>query len=162
VGLIRSRYNPYGAHHQTPRTIIVHAMAEYVEVEHGQYEHAPDFLLRSGLSAHALAAPDGIIYRCRNDEQGAYHALGFNTDSLGIEIMVAGHHNYAQFATAIAHPYLTDMQYEAVLEQCREWLRLHSITRVTRHSDISPGRKIDPGAGFPWQRFITDLGIKEE
>lgn len=127
-------------------------MAEYV----GE-EHAPDFLLRSGLSAHALVAPDGTLYRCRDDDQGAYHAKGFNQHSLGIEVLVAGRHDYSSFAKAIALHYITDAQYAAVLAQCREWLRLHDIAKVVRHSDLSPGRKIDPGAGFPWSKFLSDL-----
>lgn len=147
--------SPHGAAHQTPDTIVIHAMAEYV----GE-EHAPDFLLRSGLSAHALVAPDGTLYRCRDDDQGAYHAKGFNRHSLGIEVLVAGRHGYDSFAKAIALHYITDAQYAAVLAQCQEWLKLHDITRVVRHSDLSPGRKIDPGAGFPWGRFLSDLRRK--
>lgn len=156
---IINKHNPYGAAHQTPDTIVVHAMGEHVITGPGEAEHAPDFLLRSRLSAHALIAPDGTTYRCRADGEGAYHAKGYNTNSLGIEIMVAGRHDYSTFARALATNWVTDAQYAAALSQCREWLGLHNITRVVRHSDISPGRKIDPGAGFPWARLLEDLGV---
>lgn len=151
------RYNPYGAAHQKPDTIIIHAIGEYVDVGTGEFEYAPDFLQRQGLSAHGMVAPNGTVFRCRQDTEGGYHAQGFNTNSLGIEIMVAGQHDYASFARAIKTPYITNEQYAALLSQCREWCKLHRITKIVRHSDVSPGRKIDPGAGFPMAQFLSDL-----
>lgn len=149
-------YNPYGAAHQTPTKIVIHAMAEYVFCE-GEYVHAPEFLKNQSYSVHAIAAPDGTIYRCRNDDEGAYHARGFNAGTLGIEVLLAGKHDYESFERGIKTPYVTDAQYQATVEQCREWMHLHNITEVVRHSDLSPGRKVDPGNGFPWKRFLFDL-----
>ena len=144
--------NPYGAAHQTPKRIIIHAMGEYI-----LDEYAPDFLLREQLSAHALGTPDGKVIRLRDDTEGAWHAKGFNTDSLGYEVLLAGHHNYASFITGIATPWVTDAQYDAVVRQCREWVAKFGITQIDRHSDVSPGRKCDPGAGFPWEKFLLDV-----
>ena len=158
--MIIPRHNPYGAAHQyKPTMIVVHAMAEYVLADDGKsYEHAPDFLERLGLSAHMLAAPDGALYRCREDLEGAYHARGFNVDSLGIEILLPGKHDYNTFLKGIATPlWCVGPQYAAVVQQCREWMRLHGISKVVRHSDLSPGRKLDPGMGFPWVKFMADL-----
>ena len=152
------RHSPYGGAHQMPKLIVVHAMGEYVMADGGgEYIYAVEHLARMMLSAHALVSPDGTVIRCRGDNEGANHARGFNTDSLGIEILVPGRHDYASFVRTIAQPYLTDAQYTAAVEQCREWMRLHSITRIARHSDVSPGRKLDPGAGFPWDKFILDV-----
>lgn len=153
------RHNPYGAAHQgRPTMIVVHAMSEYVLADEGEdYDHAPDFLERVGLSAHVLAAPDGTLYRCRDDLEGAYHARGFNTESLGIEILVRGRHDYGSFLRAISKSWVTESQYEAVVRQCREWMTLYGIRNVARHCDLSPGRKLDPGAGFPWDRLMGDL-----
>lgn len=151
------RYNPYGAAYQIPKTIIIHAMGEYVAVSKDEYEYAPDYLMRQGLSAHALIAPNGTIYRCRQDDQGAYHALGNNTDTLGIEIMAEGKHDYSSFAHKIKTPYLTDEQYASLLWQCCEWCKLYKIKKIVRHMDLSPGRKIDPGLGFPMAQFLSDL-----
>jgi N-acetyl-anhydromuramyl-L-alanine amidase AmpD len=157
---IITQHSAYGSPHQKPNTIIVHAMGEYVMSDDGEtYNHAPVFLDRMQLSAHALVAPDGTVYRCRTDDEGAYHARGFNTDSLGIEVLVEGKHDYGSFLEKIKTDYVTAEQYAAVVEQCREWARLHGIARFVRHSDVSPGRKLDPGAGFPWTRFIADLGM---
>lgn len=156
-----SRPSAYGAAHQTPNMIVVHAMAEQVADDSGDFIHAADFLDRQGLSAHALVAPDGTVIRCRDDAQGAYHARGFNAASLGIEVLVKGRHDYGSFAAAIAKPYLTPEQYEAVVAQCREWVRAYGITRVVRHSELSPGRKVDPGAGFPWFNLLIDIGVRK-
>jgi len=156
-----SRPSAYGAAHQKPNMIVVHAMGEYVATDSGEFVHATDFLDRQGLSSHALVAPDGTLYRCRDDEQGAYHARGFNSASLGIEVLVKGRHDYGSFVRAIASPYLMPDQYDAVVAQCIEWVKLHGITRVVRHSDLSPGRKIDPGAGFPWVIFLKDIGVRK-
>lgn len=156
---IIQRHNSNGPAHQLkPTMIVIHAMAEYVLGDEGEdFDHAPDFLERMGLSAHVLAAPDGTLYRCREDLEGAYHARGFNTDSLGIEVLVPGRHDYGSFVRAIGGQWVSNAQYAAVVEQCREWMRLYGITHVVRHCDLSPGRKVDPGAGFPWDRFLADL-----
>jgi len=141
-----------------PKRIIVHAMAEYI-IDGKRKDHAVPFLERYELSAHALAAPDGSIYRCREDDENAWHAKGYNRDSLGIEFLVPGDHDYASFLEAIKHPYLTDAEYTNGLEQVREWMDLYPIVSVDRHSDVSPGRKVDPGDGFPWEEFRADLGL---
>jgi len=155
---IVKQYNDYGAPHQTPKSIIIHAMAEYLSIDGGhQWMKAADFLKHTGLSAHALVSPDGTVYRCRKDNEGAYHAAGFNTDSLGIEIMVSGKHDYSSFLHTILHRYTTEAQYSALVEQVREWIKRYSITDIKRHSDVSPGRKIDPGAGFDWEKFLEDV-----
>lgn len=152
------RHSVYGRDGNKPRLIIIHAMGEYIMADDGaSFDHAPDFLERMKLSAHALVAPDGTVYRCRKDSETAYHASGYNTNSLGMEIMVAGRHDYGSFIKTISKPYLTDAQYAAAVEQCKEWLSLYGSMRVLRHSDVSPGRKLDPGSGFPWQKFIDDI-----
>ena len=153
-----TQHSEYGRGGNQPKRIIIHAMGEHSLMDDGKsYEHAPDFLVRMKLSAHVLAAPDGTLIRCRNDNETAYHAQGFNSNSLGLEVLVAGKHTYASFLRAISTPYLTDAQYAAVVTQCREWVKLHGITNIQRHSDVSPGRKVDPGDGFPWSKFLIDL-----
>lgn len=146
----------HGTAHQTPKCIIIHAMGEYI-IESGWENHAVQYLNRIGLSSHSLIAPDGENYRCRKDTQGAYHALGHNTDTLGLEFLVSGVHNYGTFLEAIKSPYLTSQQYQEGVAQVRYWKRVWGITEVLRHSDISPERKVDPGAGFPWKMFMRDI-----
>lgn len=139
-----------------PTLIVIHAMGEYIK--DGRSLYAPEFLNLYGLSAHALVAPNGDIIRCRSDDETAWHARGHNTNSLGIEFLCGGRHDYASFVEAIKHPYLTQQQYSSGVEQVRSWMELYGIKRVARHSDLSPGRKVDPGNGFPWQDFLHDIG----
>lgn len=148
---------PRGARSQQPGRIIVHAMGEFIGGV-----HAVDFLRDVvKLSAHILVCPDGEIIRCRQDTQGAYHAKGFNDNSLGIEFLVAGEHTYGSFLGAIKKEYLTPIQYEKGMEFVRnQWHLKLGITKMDRHSDVSPERKVDPGAGFPWDRFCREVGIK--
>ncbi|MEK6849141.1 MAG: peptidoglycan recognition family protein [Nanoarchaeota archaeon] len=162
MNIIR-KYNPYGSAHQKPERIIVHAMGEYVFTGNGnEFLHAPDFLLKESLSAHALVAPDGTVYRCRDDDQGAYHARGFNSGSLGIEIMVQGRYDVLLLKREIETQYIKDAQYHALVEQCKEWIKLYGIADIKRHSDVSPGRKTDPGNGFPWSQLLKDLGFNKK
>ena len=74
-----------GPRHQTPNKIVVHAMGEFIN-----NKPAWAFLESIGLSAHIFVTPSGVIVRSRKDRQGAWHAKGFNTDSLGIEFLVPG------------------------------------------------------------------------
>lgn len=140
-----------------PDMIIVHSMAQVIDSE-PDYE-AWDLLNMMKLSAHALIHPDGLIVRCRNDNEGAYHAKGFNRTSLGVEFLVEGLHTYGSFLNRIKEPdWLTDEQYESGVTLLRDWIKKYSIKQpsIMRHSDVSPGRKFDPGDGFPWDAFLGD------
>ena len=149
---------PAGRSKQAPVRIVVHAMAEYIDTDDRDYD-ARSGLEKLGLSVHALIAPSGVVIRCRSDYQGGYHARGYNTDSLGAEILVPGLHTYETFLDALQTPYYSTKQYSALVELVRGWRGRHAIEEVNRHSDLSPGRKVDPGAGFPWAQFCTGIGI---
>lgn len=146
-----------GAENNNPNMIVVHSMAEYILDPDPIF--APDFLEKLGYSAHALILPNCDVMICRRPEQGAYHARGFNTDSLGIEFLVEGAHTYGTFLDAIKQPWLAHGQYEAGLGLIRHWQSLYNIKkdRIVRHSDISPGRKLDPGKGFPWKKLQYEV-----
>jgi len=145
-----------GNKHNIPKRIVVHAMGQYLLDPYPI--HATDFLAKLGLSAHALVAPNGDVYICRDDDQGAYHARGYNTNSLGIEFLVEGHHTYSTFLEAIKTDYVTPEQWEAGVNAVKGWMDGYDIpqTKVVRHSDISPGRKVDPGIGFKWDKFLAE------
>lgn len=148
--------NPHGGDRvNSPKRIIIHSMAEFIEGD-----HAVNFIQNVvKLSAHALIDPSGHIYRLRNDRQSAWHARGFNKDSLGLEFLVTGEHTYGSFIDIIKRPYITDAEYQAGVEQVKEWCSLYPIESIDRHSDVSPGRKVDPGEGFPWDEFLADVGM---
>ena len=144
----------------SPKRIVIHAMGEYIDTEPVDY-HAVDWLRKLGLSAHAFITPSGVVIRSRKDAQGAYHAKGYNAGSLGVEFLVPGMHTYATFVSALKKKYLTKPQYEAGVELVKGWKDSHGITEIVRHSDLSPGRKVDPGKGFPWEKFLADTGFGE-
>ena len=139
--------------------IVIHALGEFIDLEPWDL-HAVDFLRSTQLNAHALIAPSGTVLRTAADMDVVYHAKGFNMDSIGIEFLVSGVHTYGSFVQAIAQEWLTSAQYDAGVQLVQDLLAKHSIThqQVKQHSTLSPGRKVDPGAGFPWYRFQRDIG----
>lgn len=150
----------HGSKFNEPKILVIHAMGEYIGGD-GWDSHAVNYLDSVGFSAHACGAPNGDIYRCRLDSEGAYHAKGFNTDSLGYEFLVEGSHNYGSFIERIKTPYLTKLQYESGVEFVGNWAKMYDIKRdkIFRHSDLSPERKVDPSTGFPWEKFLHDIGV---
>ena len=153
-------YTPleHGSPVNVPALIVVHAMGEYILDP--DPIHAPDFLEKLGLSAHVLVAPNGDIYSCRDTDEGAWHARGYNKNSLGIEFLVEGEHDYGSFLKAIKNPWVKHEQLESGVTVVRTWLADYDIEKVVRHSDISPGRKVDPGEGFPWPEFNDLIKVK--
>ncbi len=148
----------FGSKLNNPNRIIVHAMGEFIDDGTGRIYSARDFLKLMRLSVHALATPSGVVIRTRSDYEGAHHAKGYNNNSLGIEFLVPGIYTWQTFRRAIDNDYLFAEQYQAGVDQVREWMEMHQITSIERHSDVSPGRKKDPGNGFPWTQFLHDIG----
>lgn len=155
------RHLPDGPKEQSPKRIIVHAMGHRIRVSEKKTLYAASFLERQGLSAHMLVAPDGTAIRCRDDDEGAWHAKGCNSDSLGIEVLVPGDHNYSTFLEAIEGNWVTKAQYETAVDivahWCHEWAISTQAGEMDRHSDVDPERKSDPGRGYPWARFVGDV-----
>ena len=146
-----------GNKHNKPKMIVVHYMGEFITDPYPI--HAQDFLAKLGLSAHALICPNGDVIVCRCDDEGAYHARGYNTDSLGVEFLVQGNHDYTSFIETIKTDYVTAAQWDAGVEVVKNWATAWNIPKekVVRHCDISPGRKVDPGTGFKWTEFQNKI-----
>jgi len=152
---------PFGRDHLEPSKVAVHAIAEFV-VKDGRAYHAIEWLRKKELSYHALATPSGTIIRCRDDNQVAWHAKaqGHNFKSLGIAFLVPGAHDYSSFLETIKKPYLLPGQYIAGMQFCRnEWVDKLGILHFAQHSKIDPENKTDPGKGFPWTKFLGDIGL---
>ena len=91
------------------------------------------------------------------EERRAWHAgasrwgtaADINSRSIGIEIANGGHPG--------GLPDFPAAQIDAVVALCRDVLARHPIppNRVLAHSDVSPGRKLDPGERFPWARLAA-------
>jgi N-acetylmuramoyl-L-alanine amidase len=110
---------------------------------------------QSGVSCHYLVDEDGTIIQMVGEELRAWHAgvsswkgeTDTNSRSIGIEIQNPGHKlGYCDFP---------EPQMAAVVALCRDILSRHAIPpqNVLAHSDVAPGRKIDPGERFDWARL---------
>jgi len=110
----------------------------------------------AAVSAHYLIEEDGRVYRLVPEEKRAWHAGvsswqgrdNLNHSSIGIELVNPGHEfGYQPFPEGQIKALLV------LLEEIRSRRPAISQTRYLGHSDIAPGRKIDPGPLFPWQRL---------
>lgn len=74
-----------------------------------------------------------------------------NAVSIGIEIVNPDGNRHAYPESQIA----------AVATLLDELIRRHAVDprNVVAHSDVSPGRKVDPGVLFPWERLHRERGI---
>lgn len=168
----------------TPTHIILHYTTDCF---HGKaYRTLSNFL--HPVSAHYLIAADGTIYQLVDESKRAWHAgksfwlkkKDLNTHSIGIEIVNPGfskkkknpctkNHDIWNASTSkqvqgsTYHWYeFTPEQINNVTELCKDIIKRHDIAPnfILGHSDIAPGRKVDPGPLFPWQHLARDgVGI---
>ncbi|NRB34934.1 MAG: N-acetylmuramoyl-L-alanine amidase [Rhodobacteraceae bacterium] len=139
----------------TPELIVLH----YTAMETA--EAARDWLCNpaSEVSAHYLIAADGHIWQMVDERARAWHAGAgewqgrgdVNSRSIGIELDNRGTHPFA-----------------APLMDALDRLLQQIMTRwaipaegVIGHSDMAPGRKIDPGPRFDWARLAA-AGLARE
>ena len=108
------------------------------------------------VSSHLLIDREGKIIQFVSFDDRAWHAGQScfdgvdNCNDYGIGIELEG---------ADEVPY-TSSQYQALIGVTRALLlRYPTIIkqRIVGHSDISPGRKTDPGPAFDWQRYFSDI-----
>jgi N-acetylmuramoyl-L-alanine amidase len=109
----------------------------------------------SEVSSHYLVHEDGRIVQMVREADRAWHAgkcswrgrTDINSCSIGIEIANPGH--------PFGYPDFPEPQIDAVIALCRGICERHDIApeRVLGHSDVAPGRKIDPGEKFPWRKL---------
>ena len=112
------------------------------------------------VSSHYLVHEDGRIVQMVPEAARAWHAgesfwageRDMNSRSIGIEIANCGHPGGDP---ALAPQPFDDRQIRAVTELCQGIVARWTIApqRVLAHSDIAPGRKIDPGEAFPWDQL---------
>lgn len=112
------------------------------------------------VSCHYVIDEAGRITQMVAEEMRAWHAglshwageTDINSASIGIEIQNAGHD--------AGLPEFPPVQMRAVLALCQDIVARHAIPkeRVLAHSDVAPGRKIDPGERFDW-RWLAEHGV---
>lgn len=139
-----------------PRYLILH----YTGMATGNA--AADWLCNpaSKVSCHYLVDDDGTIVQMVDEDMRAWHAgvgswhgeIDINSTSIGIEIQNQGH--------AAGSPAFPAMQMTRVAELSRDIMQRHHIPpeNVLAHSDIAPGRKIDPGEHFDWD-WLAGHGV---
>ncbi|MCB1382328.1 MAG: N-acetylmuramoyl-L-alanine amidase [Notoacmeibacter sp.] len=111
----------------------------------------------SEVSSHYIVHEDGRVVQMVRESDRAWHAgascwegeTDINSVSVGIEIVNSGH--------PAGLPAFPDAQIEAVIRLCRHIQERHNVAlhHVLAHSDVSPGRKCDPGEAFPWERLAA-------
>jgi len=139
-----------------PDILLMH----YTEMESAQ--KACDWLCnpQSKVSCHYLVDETGEIVQMVDETLRAWHAgasswhghSDVNSRSIGIEIQNPGmRYGYRAFP---------DQQMRAVIALSKDIIARHSIApeRVLAHSDVAPGRKVDPGALFDW-RLLHEEGV---
>lgn len=104
----------------------------------------------SKVSAHLHIDRAGNVVQLVEFNKKAWHAgksswrglTDLNNYSIGIELQNTGTQEY------------THLQLQALARVCKALVKSYSINEIVGHSDIAPGRKIDPGPQFPmtWLR----------
>jgi len=114
------------------------------------------------VSAHYVIDRKGKLLQLVEDQKRAWHAgkaywagqTDINSASIGVEIVNPGHEfGYEAFKPA---------QIKTLVKLCQRLVIKYNIppSRILGHSDIAPGRKLDPGHLFPWADLAAlDIGL---
>ncbi|CUH81035.1 N-acetylmuramoyl-L-alanine amidase AmiD precursor [Tritonibacter multivorans] len=105
------------------------------------------------VSAHYLIGADGTLWQMVAEDQRAWHAGAgawagagdVNSRSIGIELDNRGDHPFS-------NPQMATL--EQLLPQILQRWDI-APEGVIGHSDMAPGRKIDPGPRFDWARLAA-------
>ena len=105
------------------------------------------------VSSHFLVRRGGEVVQFVPVERRAWHAGASswrgrsrcNDFSVGIELEGTEDEPF------------TDRQYAALRSLILELKKKFPLRDIAAHSDVAPGRKTDPGAGFDWARLLLDL-----
>lgn len=145
---------------QSPSMIILHYTGTPSAEEAERIYLTPD-----KVAPHYMVDGNGSITQYVEDDKRAWHAGisswgrtdDINSASLGIEIWNTGHeYQLEEFP---------DVQIMALIDLVRDLKERHDIPdyHILGHSDVAPGRKIDPGEKFPWSKLAAaGLGLMPE
>ena len=131
----------------TPDLLVLHYTA--MESAEAALERLCDPAVE--VSAHYLICEKGVTHQMVDETERAWHAGAgrwggvddINSRSIGIELANRGDHPFSE------------PQMSALEELMHGIMSRWNIPpeRVIGHSDMAPGRKIDPGARFDWERL---------
>jgi len=133
----------------------ISASRDYPDTPH-DVEKVIQIFERYKVSAHYLIARDGEIIQLVPDDRQAWHAgpsswkgrKGCNRFSIGVELIGSGDEPFtgAQWAS---DGWLT-----------AQIMAKHGLKAedIAGHEHIAPGRKVDPGKFYDWQRLYAMIG----
>jgi N-acetylmuramoyl-L-alanine amidase len=140
------RESPNVGREMVPALILIHFTADDSE------EGAISWLCsrQSGVSAHLVINKAGGITQLVAFNRVAWHAgrsdyngrANVNAFSVGIECVGIG-------------DFYPDEQVEAIRATVAALFVAYPIGDCVGHSDVAPGRKVDPGPNFPWDRVTA-------
>lgn len=154
---IRTHRSPnHGPRSAAPDAIVIHDTASDGIASPLDWTCRPE----SGVSYHYLIDRDGQVFETVAPEQRAWHAgkgelwgrPDPNTWSIGVAFVDIDRDGQA------LDPYpevQLDVGAELVASLCGRFAI--PLNRVVGHEHVAPGRKVDPGADFPWSDFL--LGV---
>jgi N-acetylmuramoyl-L-alanine amidase len=133
------------------------------------FEHSLQALTAGAVSAHYLIPEDTgkqpTIYRLVDESLRAWHAgvsywqgkTNLNDTSIGIEIVNLGYEDKEEKRHWFS---FHEQQMATVIALAQDIVRRYQIapTCIVGHSDIAPGRKMDPGPLFPW-KTLAQQGV---
>ena len=101
------------------------------------------------VSAHFLIRRDGALWQFVSCDDRAWHAGASsfrgrdncNDFSIGVEL------------EGLEGETFESAQYECVRTLLQALAEQYPVRHLAGHSDVAPGRKMDPGPGFEWQRL---------
>lgn len=131
----------------TPAFVVLHYTAM------ASTQAAIDWLCtpKSEVSAHYVISPDGAVTQLVAEEHRAWHAGAgqwcgledMNSRSIGIELSNTGAQPFPEPQMAALETLLAEMMSRWDI----------APAGVIGHSDLAPGRKVDPGRHFDWRRL---------
>lgn len=137
---------------QKPSLIILH----YTGTPSAQEAEAI-YLMSDKVAPHYMVYGDGSVTQYVDEDKRAWHAgLGswgriddVNSASIGIEIWNSGHEN-------LFEDFLGE-EITSLIALINDIRGRHDIAdfNILGHSDVSAGRKIDPGEKFPWSKLAA-------
>ena len=137
--------------------LVIHCIAEFLapDDKRDTVQYCTNFLLEAGLSYHYVITPSGTILRLVPRDRIAAHAKGYNSNSIGIALMVPGILTYAKFHEILISgtDYRTPEQAKALAKLLPELMDLYPSAQLIGHDELDPNRKVDPGAYLPMDQL---------
>lgn len=134
-------------------TIVIHSMYCPNSADIFHETLCIGLLDENKVASHYVINRDGLVIKLVEEKFRAWHAgrskMPFSDDSrievndfsIGIELIGSESSGF------------TDVQYISLNELIADISTRHSIKSIVGHDVIAPGRKVDPGTCFEWQRL---------